>query len=88
MNSINLVNECLNYFFVIGDMPIYKPKVKFVVSLASLFFFNTKKVYNQVYIYIYIISYNFGPLTMEEGPFSPRVKKKKFGRVLGLGLSC
>ncbi len=35
----NIINECLNYFFVIGDTSICKSYViKFVVSLASLFF--------------------------------------------------
>ena len=30
MNFINLTNECLYYFFVINNMAIYKPIVKFV----------------------------------------------------------
>ena len=38
MNFISLINEYLNYFFVISDMLICKPIIKFVVSLASVFF--------------------------------------------------
>jgi len=54
MKFINLINECLNHFFVISKMVICKSIVKFVVSLTSLI----KKMYNllkKIYIYIYII---------------------------------
>ena len=39
MNFINLINECLNYFFVTHDMLTCKFIIKFVVSLTSLLFF-------------------------------------------------
>ena len=43
MNFNNLIKECLNYFFVIGDISICKFIVKFVVSLASLIKNKNKK---------------------------------------------
>ena len=36
MNFNHLINECLNYFFVIGNMSIYKLIIKFVVFLTLL----------------------------------------------------
>ena len=36
MNFKNVINEYLKYFFVIGNMSIYKSIVKFVISLTSL----------------------------------------------------
>ena len=37
-----LINECLNFFFMIDDKSICNPIVKFMLSLASLL----KKVHN------------------------------------------
>ena len=36
MNFNNLINDCLNYLFVIGNMSICKLIIKFVVFLTSL----------------------------------------------------
>ena len=36
MNFNNVIDEYLKYFFVIGNMSIYKSIVKFVIFLTSL----------------------------------------------------
>ena len=85
MNFINLSNECLNNFFVIGIMLICKPLLKFMISLASLI--NPKKKKNltifKKYIYNFIKIWAF---TMGEGPFSLREFFFFSGGALGLGL--
>ena len=50
MNFINLTNKCLYHFFVINNMKICKPTVKFVVSLTSLI-----KKMNNILKIIYIL---------------------------------
>ena len=80
MNFINLTNEYLYNFFVINNMTICKPIVKFVVSLTSIIKKCTtfKKKYN----FINIWTFNHG----KWGHF-PWWGILFFGWALGLGLT-
>ena len=56
MNFINLTNECLYHFFVINNMAICKPIVKFVIFLTSLIKKNVqplKNIYNFIKIWAF-----------------------------------
>ena len=81
MNFINLTNECLYHFFVINNITICKPIVKFVVSLISLIKKNVQPLEN-IYSFIKIWTFNYG-----KWAFFP---KKFFVSwwALGLGLTC
>ena len=80
MNFINLTNECLYQLFVINNMTICKPIVKFVVSLTSLI---KKCTTFRKYMYNFIKIWAF---TMENGAFLPKKIFVFFGGVLGLAL--
>ena len=58
MNFVNLTNECLYYFFVINNMVICKPIVKFVVFLTSLIKKNVQPLKN-IYNFIKIWAFNY-----------------------------
>ena len=58
MNFFNLTNECLYYFFVINNMVICKPIVKFVVFLTSLIKKNVQPLKN-IYNFIKIWAFNY-----------------------------
>ena len=42
MSFNNVIDEYLKYFFVIGNMSIYKSIIKFVISLTSLIIKNAQ----------------------------------------------
>ena len=42
MSFNNVIDEYLKYFFVIGNMSIYKSIIKFVISLTSLIIKNAE----------------------------------------------
>ena len=69
MNLNNLINECLNYFSMIGDILVCKLKVKFVISLASLI--KKKKVHNHLKK-LYLKKNKFGLFQWEMGLFFPK----------------
>ena len=58
MNFVNLINEYLYYFFVINNMVICKPIVKFVVFLTSLIKKNVQPLKN-IYNFIKIWAFNY-----------------------------
>ena len=58
MNFVNLTNECLYSFFVINNMVICKPIVKFVVFLTSLIKKNVQPLKN-IYNFIKIWAFNY-----------------------------
>ena len=58
MNFINLTIKCLSHFFVINNMVICKPIVKFVVFLTSLIKKNVQTLKN-IYNFIKIWAFNY-----------------------------
>ena len=58
MNFINLTNECLYHFFVINNMTICKPIVKFVISLTLLIIKNVQPL-KYIYNFIKIWAFNY-----------------------------
>ena len=80
MSFNNVIDEYLKYFFVIGNMSIYKSIIKFVIFLTSLII-KSAQPFKKIHIFYKILG-------LLEGAFF--VKGKYFFVVgaLGLDLSC
>ena len=51
MSFNNVIDEYLKYFFVIGNMSIYKSIIKFVISLTSLII-KSAQPFKKIHIFI------------------------------------
>ena len=80
MTFNNVIDEYLKYYFVIGNMSIYKSIVKFVISITSLII-KSAQPFEKIHIFYKIL----GLLQWDGSPF---VKGKYFfvAGALGLGL--
>ena len=55
MTFNNVINEYLKYFFVIGNMSVFKFIIKFVISLTSLIIKSAQQ-FEKIHIFYKILS--------------------------------
>ena len=78
----NVTNEYLKYFFVIGNISVFKSIVKFVISLTSLIIKSAQQ-FEKIHIFYKILG-----ILQWDGVFFVKGKYLFVVGALGLGLSC
>ena len=63
MTFNNVINEYLKYFFVIGNMSVFKFIIKFLISLTSLIIKNAQQ-FEKIHIFYKILD-----ILQWDGPF-------------------